>query len=111
MKLRLITEIVLKAMAKSLNLEENSFLDQYGEQPSMYARFNFYPPCPQPDHILGLKAHADGSAITIVLQDKAVEGLQFLKDSQWVRVPSIPEALLINIGDQVEVIAPTDTFS
>lgn len=102
-KLQQINEIFLKAMARSLNLEDNCFLDQYGERAIMTARFNFYPPCPRPDLILGLKPHADGSAFTILLQDKKVEGLQFLKDNQWFRVPIIPQALLINIGDQVEV--------
>ncbi|KDP23161.1 hypothetical protein JCGZ_00344 [Jatropha curcas] len=97
-----INEILLKEMAGSLGLDENCFLDQYGERPLVTARFNYYPPCPMPDKILGLKPHADGSALTILLQDKEVEGLQFLKDNQWFRVPIIPEALLVNVGDQAE---------
>ncbi|KAA8522958.1 hypothetical protein F0562_009381 [Nyssa sinensis] len=104
-KLRLITELLLKAMARSLNLEEESFLKQYGQQAKVYARFNFYPQCPRPDLVLGLKPHADGSAITILLQDKEVEGLQILKDDQWVRVPIVPHALLVNVGDQVEIMS------
>ena len=92
-------------MAKSLNLADNCFLEQMGERSTMFARFNLYPPCPRPDLVLGLKPQADGSAITFVLQDKEVEGLQFLKDNQWIKVPDIPPALLINIGDQAEVIA------
>lgn len=105
-KLKVIVEVVLKAMARSLNLEDNCFLDKYGERALMQARFNFFPPCPRPDRSLGLKPHADGSAITIVLQDKEVEGLQFLKDDQWFRVPiQLPHALLINVGDQSEVMS------
>ncbi|XP_061991312.1 protein SRG1-like [Rosa rugosa] len=103
-KLQVITETVLKAMARSLNLEEACFLDKFGEQGKMDARFNFYPPCSRPDRILGFKPHADSSIITIVLQDKEVEGLQFLKDDQWFRAPIVPEALLINVGDQVEIL-------
>lgn len=103
MKSHQINEALLKAMANSLNLEDNCFLDQYGEGAAMFARFNLYPRCPRPDLILALKPHADGSAVTILLQDKEVEGLQFLKDNQWFRVPTIPDALLINIGDQIEV--------
>lgn len=99
-----MTEVILKAMARSINLDENSFLDMHGEKATLFARFNFYPPCPRPDAILGLKPHADGSALTVLLQDKQVEGLQFLKDNQWYRVPIIPEALVVNIGDQIEVI-------
>ncbi|KAJ9163037.1 hypothetical protein P3X46_022757 [Hevea brasiliensis] len=104
-KLRLITEVVLKAMARSLNLENNCFLDKYGARAIMQARFNFFPPCSRHHLVLGLKSHSDGSVITIVLQDKEVEGLQFLKDDQWFRVPIIPEALLINIGEQAEILS------
>jgi isopenicillin N synthase-like dioxygenase len=78
-------------MARSLNLEESCFLDQYGEQPLVTARFNFYPPCPRPDRILGVKPHADASAVTFLLQDKEVQGLQFLKDNEWFRVPISPQ--------------------
>ncbi|CAK9163529.1 unnamed protein product [Ilex paraguariensis] len=92
-------------MARSLNLEENCFLNQYGDRAIMLQRFNLYPRCPRPDLALGLKPHADGSAITIVLQDKEVEGLQFQKDDQWFRVPIMPHALLISVGDQVEIMS------
>ncbi|KAI7735748.1 hypothetical protein M8C21_015405, partial [Ambrosia artemisiifolia] len=102
-KIALINEVVLKAMARSLNLEENCFLDQYGKTNSkMLARFNYYPPCPWAEKVLGLKPHSDGSAITFLLQDKEFEGLQMLKDGQWFRVPIVPDALTINIGDQIE---------
>ena len=98
------TEVIIKAMAKSLNLEEDCFLNECGERADMFLRFNYYPPCPMPDHVLGLKPHADGSTITFLLQDKEVEGLQVLKDDQWFKVPIIPDALVINVGDQTEVI-------
>lgn len=101
-KLGLVTEIVLKAMARSLSLDDNCFQDQC-RGASVITRFNFYPTCPRPDLVLGLKPHADGSAITFLLQDREVEGLQILKDGQWVGVPIIPQALVINLGDQLEV--------
>ncbi|KAL3326544.1 hypothetical protein AABB24_037288 [Solanum stoloniferum] len=103
--MKLLSESLLKAMAASLNLEENCFLDQCGERGDMIARFNFYPPCPTPEVVLGVKPHADASAITILLQDKEVEGLQVLKDDQWFRVPIIPYGLLVNVGDQVEIMS------
>ncbi|KAF7153072.1 hypothetical protein RHSIM_Rhsim01G0050400 [Rhododendron simsii] len=97
------TKFLLKSMAKSLNIEEDCFLKQYGEGATMIARFNFYPPCPRPDLTLGVKPHADGSTITFLLQDKEVEGLQILQDGQWFRVPIVPHAILINVGDQAEL--------
>lgn len=102
-RLKLLNEVVLKTMSRSLNLEESCFLDQYGENANMVARFNYYPPCPRPDLTLGIKPHADGSTITYLLQDKEVEGLQLFIDDQWFRVPTVPNALLVNVGDQLEV--------
>ncbi|XP_059432913.1 jasmonate-induced oxygenase 2-like [Corylus avellana] len=104
-KLGKVTEVVLKGMARSLNLEDDCFLEQYGKRAKMTAKFNYYPKCPRPDLVLGIKPHADGSGITILLQDKEVEGLQFQKDNQWFKVPIIPEALLINVGDQAEIMS------
>lgn len=104
-KVKMIVEALLKSMAKTLDLAEDSFLSQYGERPIMYTRYNFYPPCPKPDLVHGLKPHADGTAITILLQDEEVEGLQYLKDDQWVRVPIRPHTLLVNIGDQLELMS------
>ncbi|KAI3811231.1 hypothetical protein L1987_20950 [Smallanthus sonchifolius] len=104
-KIELINEVILKALARSLNLEENCFLDQYGTTSKMMARFNYYPPCSWPDKVLGVKPHSDGSAVTYLLQDKEVEGLQVLKDGQWFGVPIVPDALTINVGDQIEIMS------
>lgn len=104
-KSKLIAEVILKAMARSLNLADKCFIEQYGEKAKMKTKFNLYPKCPRPDLVLGAKPHADGTAITLLLQDNNVEGLQFLKDNQWFKAPILPEALLVNIGDQAEVIS------
>jgi hypothetical protein len=101
-KMKKFTEIVSKAMEKSLSLEENCFLNQFGERGPLQARFNYYSCSERPDLVLGLKSHADGSGYTIILQDD-VEGLQILKDNQWFTVPTISDALLVLMGDQMEV--------
>lgn len=105
LNLHRINENLLKHMAKSLNLEESCFLNQYGDGATVTARFNFYPKCPRPDLALGVKPHADGSAITILLQDKEVQGLQVQRDDQWFRVSVVPHALLVNAGDQLEIMS------
>ncbi|XP_030546853.2 protein SRG1-like [Rhodamnia argentea] len=101
-KMRMMTEAVSKAMAKSLDLQEDCFLNQFGEKGPLQARFNYYSRCPKPDLILGLKPHADGSGYTIILQD--VEGLQVLKGDKWFTVPTMSGALLVLMGDQMEVM-------
>ncbi|KAI3967705.1 hypothetical protein MKX01_039615 [Papaver californicum] len=84
---RSVSEIILKAVAESLGLEENDFVDQLGDRQYMYTRFNFFPPCSRPDLVYGLKAHTDGGAITVLL------------------VPCMPGALVINIGDLLWIMS------
>ncbi|XP_050937721.1 jasmonate-induced oxygenase 4-like [Cucumis melo] len=94
-------------MARSLNVEPNSFTDQVGKRPTLFKRFNFYPPCSTPHLVLGLKEHSDGTAITVLLLDKQVEGLELRKDDQWYRVPvpAVADSLLIIIGEQAEIMS------
>ncbi|KAL8037444.1 hypothetical protein ABFX02_11G040400 [Erythranthe guttata] len=105
LEMKRIQEELLKSIARSLDLAEDCFVKRFGERGTMYARFNYYPPCSRPDLVHGLKPHADGSGLTILLQDDKVEGLQMLKDDQWFRVPVMPYALLVNIGDQLEIMS------
>nr|GME16081.1 protein SRG1-like [Ipomoea batatas] len=102
-KMKMVTEMVSKAMAKSLHLEENCFLKQFGERSQLDSRFNYYPPCERPDLVLGLKPHSDGSGYTIIMQDEI--GLQVLKDHKWFTVPKNPHALLILMADQMEIMS------
>ncbi|XP_022755203.1 protein SRG1-like isoform X2 [Durio zibethinus] len=104
-KLKQMMDLLFKAMSKSLNLEENSFSDQFGDNPVMQVRFNFYPPCSRPDKVLGVKPHSDRSGITVLLQDEEVEGLQIVKDGRWITVPVIPHALVVNLGDQMQIMS------
>ncbi|XP_042066877.1 protein SRG1-like [Salvia splendens] len=106
-ELEKMNEVILRAMAKSLKLEdEECFVNQMGENQTVLSRFNLYPPCPRPDAVLAAKAHGDASAMTYLLQDNKVEGLQTLmKDGQWYRVPIIHNAILVNTGDQLEIMS------
>ncbi|ONK60324.1 uncharacterized protein A4U43_C08F17010 [Asparagus officinalis] len=105
MKTRKITEIVLIALAKILKLDENCFKDQVDDRAEVFARFNYYPSCLRPELVHGVKPHSDGSVITILLPDKEVEGLQVLQDADWVKIPIIRDALVINMGNQMEVMS------
>ncbi|KAM3208050.1 hypothetical protein ACQJBY_063008 [Aegilops geniculata] len=68
-------------------------------------RFNHFPPCPRPDLVLGIKPHADFPALTVLLMDKDVAGLQYLKDGTWYNVPAACDhTLLINIGLTMEIM-------
>ena len=76
---------------------------RYGGRPQAYARFNYYPPCPRPELVLGIKAHSDAPLLTVLLVDREVGGLQVQRENKWLNVPSIPHTLVINLGDSFEV--------
>ncbi|XP_058206923.1 protein SRG1-like isoform X2 [Rhododendron vialii] len=100
-----VVGILFKAMAKSLKLEVSSFSKQFGDRSVMQGRFILYPTCTRPDQVFGVKPHSDGSGVTVLLQDKEVQGLQVLKEDQWLTVPIIPHALFVNLGDQMQILS------
>ncbi|EMS50517.1 Codeine O-demethylase [Triticum urartu] len=91
-------------MAKLLELDEDCLVNQFNSNAPTFARFNHSPPCPRPDLVLGIKPHADFPALTVLLMDKDVVGLQYLRDGTWYNVPAVCDhTLLINIGLTMEV--------
>ncbi|KAJ1399930.1 Oxoglutarate/iron-dependent dioxygenase [Sesbania bispinosa] len=87
------------ANALKINTKEMTGLFATGIQAT---RVNYYPPCPQPELVLGLNPHSDGGGLTILLQANEVEGLQIRKDGLWIPVKPLPNAFIINIGDILE---------
>ncbi|KAL5700067.1 aminocyclopropanecarboxylate oxidase [Ranunculus cassubicifolius] len=54
--------------------------------------------------VKGLRAHTDAGGIILLMQDDKVSGLQLLKEGQWIDVPPMRHSIVINLGDQLEVI-------
>ena len=66
-----------------------------------FLRLNYYPPCPTSGQ-LGISPHTDSGAITVLLQDEQA-GLEVLHDEDWQLVEPCRDALVVNIGDIVQV--------
>ncbi|BBM98303.1 salicylic acid 3-hydroxylase [Marchantia polymorpha subsp. ruderalis] len=94
---------LLKLISESLGLESNYLVAACGE-PKVVMAINHYPPCPDPSLTMGIKAHSDPNTITMLLQDD-VGGLQVFKEDRWIDVRPLPNALVINVGDQLQILS------
>ncbi|XP_060963504.1 protein DOWNY MILDEW RESISTANCE 6-like [Cannabis sativa] len=95
---------IQELISESLGLEKDYIKKVLGEQ-GQHMAVNYYPPCPEPELTYGLPGHTDPNALTILLQDLQVAGLQVLKDGKWVAVNPHPNAFVINIGDQLQALS------
>ncbi|GAA0149163.1 oxidoreductase [Lithospermum erythrorhizon] len=94
---------LLTLLSEGLGLNRSHLLD-IGCADGHALISHYYPACPQPELTMGTSIHSDISFITILLQD-ALGGLQLLHDDQWVDVPPNPDALVINIGDFLQLLS------
>jgi len=94
---------LFKFMANNLGVNKEGLLGTFKGLPQSM-RINYYPPCSQANKVLGLSPHTDGVGMTFLLQVNDVEGLQIRKDGKWFSVKAIPGALVVNIGDALEVL-------
>lgn len=102
--MREVAAKLFESLSLGLGLESHVLKEAAGwEEIEYLLKINYYPPCPRPDLTLGVVAHTDLSAITILVPNE-VPGLQVLKDEHWIEAKNIPNALIIHIGDQIEVI-------
>lgn len=105
-QLEKLAEQLLDLLCENLGLDKG-YLHKafYGSKgPTFGTKVSNYPPCPRPDLIKGLRPHTDAGGLILLFQDANVGGLQLLKDGQWVDVPPLRHSLVINLGDQLEVI-------
>ncbi|KAG6415703.1 hypothetical protein SASPL_123117 [Salvia splendens] len=64
-----------------------------------------YPACPEPQLAIGTTKHSDPGFLTILLQSQLVSALQvFYKDS-WLDIQPVQGALVINIGDLLQLVS------
>lgn len=105
-ELEKLAEKLLDLLCENLGLEKGYLKKAfYGSKgPNFGTKVSNYPPCPKPDLIKGLRAHTDAGGIILLFQDDKVSGLQLLKDDEWVDVPPMRHSIVVNIGDQLEVI-------
>ncbi|HUK59066.1 MAG TPA: 2OG-Fe(II) oxygenase family protein [Stellaceae bacterium] len=90
-----------RALALSLGLPED-FLDEAHRFPNTSLTYNYYPAL-DPDAVgrtqWGISPHTDYGSVTLLSQD-ALGGLE-IRDArdEWIDVPPLPGAFVVNLGD------------
>ena len=97
-----LASTLFRQMAMALDLEQNVFLDFF-QEPLTNMTLLHYPVSVSKSRISGIHPHKDISAITILHPDPA-GGLEIrTREAEWIEIFCPPEALLVNIGDLMEV--------
>ncbi|WOL20384.1 hypothetical protein Cni_G29189 [Canna indica] len=100
-----LVDKMLAILSKGIGLEDDALKKANGgEDLEFLLKINYYPPCPRPDLALGVVAHTDMSAITILVPND-VPGLQVFKDDHWFDAKYVPNAIIVHIGDQIEILS------
>ncbi|KEH17522.1 putative thebaine 6-O-demethylase [Medicago truncatula] len=103
LELKKVCITIITHMTKALKVEPKEMLEFFDDL-TQATRMNYYPPCPQPENVIGLNPHSDADCLTILLQANDIEGLQIRKDGQWISVKPLAGAFVVNIGDMLEIL-------
>ncbi|BAT83444.1 hypothetical protein VIGAN_04059200 [Vigna angularis var. angularis] len=94
---------LLEMIFESLGLNR-SYLHEEINGGSQTLAVNCYPACPEPGLTLGIHPHSDYGSITVLLQTRS--GLEIKdKNNNWMSVPFVEGALVVQLGDQMEVMS------
>ncbi|KEH23007.1 putative thebaine 6-O-demethylase [Medicago truncatula] len=103
-EIKRVGEELINSLSLIFGLEEHVLLGLHKEV-LQGLRVNYYPPCNTPEQVIGLTPHSDASTVTIVMQDDDVTGLEVRYKGNWVPINPIPNALVVNLGDVIEVLS------
>eukprot|EP00253_Pinus_taeda_P004615 PITA_04615 len=105
MKVRALILRLLATISEALGLD-SSYLDRIFGKDTQIMDIMYYPPCLKPNITLGTPRHSDACGITVLMQGEVeVSGLQVLINGNWVAVEPIPNAFVVNMGDQLQVVS------
>jgi isopenicillin N synthase-like dioxygenase len=98
-EMELLATELSRLFALALGLREDWF-DASIDRHNSNLMANHYPADERPAGEIRLSQHTDWGNLTILLQDESQRGLQVRgNDGEWLDVPVVPGAFVINIGD------------
>ncbi len=109
---RLLSLRLLDAMTAGLGVDPMEIRRCFDPGHTGFLRLNYYPVADPLDgrtdipHLpgadQGVHHHTDAGGLTVLMQDD-VGGLQVYRDGLWHSVPSLPDTLVVNTGDMLQV--------
>ncbi|KAJ0435814.1 putative deacetoxyvindoline 4-hydroxylase [Helianthus annuus] len=66
---------------------------------------HYYPPCPQPELTVGIASHTDPGVLTVLVQNEVGGLLQVKCGDDWADVEAVHGAIIINIGDLLQMMS------
>nr|XP_048333195.1 1-aminocyclopropane-1-carboxylate oxidase homolog 1-like [Ziziphus jujuba var. spinosa] len=94
--------LLFELLSEALGLNPNH-LNEMDCTEGLVTVGHYYPGCPQPELTMGTSQHTDGGFLTVVQQDH-IGGLQVLYNNRWIDIRYEPGALVVNIGDLLQLI-------
>lgn len=93
---------LLQAIALYLGLDEHYFDDKIHNGNSILRAIHYPPITQEPKSAIRAEQHEDINLITLLVGASA-DGLQILdKQDNWVPVTSLPEQIVVNVGDMLQ---------
>lgn len=93
---------LLRHWAVSLGAAEDLFDDAFADRPATLIKVVRYPGTEETPQ--GVGAHKDSGVLTLLLVEPGSAGLQVeLGPDEWLDVPPLPGAFIVNIGELLEV--------
>ncbi|CAA2950952.1 DMR6-LIKE OXYGENASE 2-like [Olea europaea subsp. europaea] len=104
-KTRNLVRKLVRGISESLGLEEYELVKTLNLDSSLQILIaNYYPPCPQPQLALGMPPHSDHGLFTLLIENQ-VGGLQIQHKGEWFNVNALPNSILVNTGDHLEIFS------